>query len=64
MLKPGPHIALLLGPHWVGAGRLAGQLLDGQPSGDHHPPLPPCQEEVPGSHQVGVDVELTARVLG
>ena len=60
MFKPGPGIALVsLGR---GAAFVARKLLRSDLSWDDDPPLPPRQQEVPGAHQVGISVELTAGV--
>ena len=59
--KPGPGIALLLVGR--GAARVARELASIELGRDDDPPLPSSQQEVPGSHQVGVSVELTPGVL-
>ena len=60
MWEPGPGIAVVsLGR---GATFLAGKLFCIELGWDDDPPLPPSQQEVPGAHQVGISVELTAGV--
>ena len=61
MSKPGPGIALLLVGR--GAARVARELASIELGRDDDPPLPSSQQEVPGSHQVGVSVELAPGVL-
>ena len=61
MLEPGPGIAVVsLGR---GATFVAGKLSCIELSWDDDPPLPPCQQEVPGTHQVGISVKLAPGVF-
>ena len=61
MFKPGPCIVLVsLGR---GAAFVARKLLRIDLSWDDDPPLPPRQQEVPGTHQVGISVKLATGVF-
>ena len=61
MFKPGPGVALF-GVGWR-AGLVTGEMTGRDLSRDDDPPLPPRQQEVPGTHQVGISVELAAGVF-
>ena len=61
MVEPGPGIAVLrIGRGTAGVAR---KWCSIELCWDDDPPLPPRQQEVPGTHQVGISVELAAGVF-